>query len=510
MVEIDKTLPAVAFEKVSFSYPAQAGASATPVIDHASFSVASGAFCLITGATGAGKTTLLRLIKPELAPAGLHEGCIRVFGKDIKKLSVIESASLIGFVGQAGEARCVCDTVVRELAFGLENLGVETHEMRRRVAETCYFLGIEKLLHKQCSELSGGERQLVELAAVLVMEPQLLVLDEPTASLDPLARADFAHALFRLNRELGITILASTHEPWTMTHYATQSLAVKDCCLAAQPLNEIAREPKLPSLSDLLAENESNKDKGSELDVAHQLQKRACGGIFARGVWQRYEKNAPWVLRDLSYEVGSGTVGVLIGGNGSGKSTLLAALAGVRSISRGRIGHVDAPNWSNSLLARKPSCQSRLFVPQDPEALFSCATVSEELGAWAHAIGDKKELLQHVRAWAQRLGIEKLLSRDPFELSRGQRQLVALGKVFLPNPDLLILDEPTSGLDMAGKQRVARSIAERRKHGRTTIIATHDLAFARALANNISLMFDGSLACTMPPEAFFSRNVFFR
>lgn len=500
MGEIDTSFPAISFERVSFSYPASEGASAQRVLEDVSFSVPTGAFCLVTGATGAGKTTLLRLMKPELTPSGLRTGQIRVFGKDIEKLTVAQSASLIGFVGQAGEARCVCDTVLRELAFGLENLGVQPEEMRRRVAETCYFLGIEKLLHKQCAELSGGQRQLVELAAVLVMEPKLLVLDEPTASLDPLARADFAHALFRLNRELGITILVSTHEPWTLAQYATESFGVQEAHVVAQPLEAVSSEPALPSATELLS-----RIKETNVQTA---RKNACGGICAQAVWQRYERTSSWVLRNLSCEVLPGTVGVIIGGNGSGKSTLLAALAGVRPISRGRIEYLSATN--DTPKQRKRVQPSLLLVPQDPEALFSCSVVSEELRAWLHTSKSDDEALQLVGLWSKRLGIEHLLSRDPFDLSRGQRQLVAIGKAFLSNPDVLILDEPTSGLDMTGKLRVASSIAERRSNGRTTLIATHDLAFARALADKISLMFDGALACSLKPEAFFSRNIFFK
>ena len=502
MVEITSSFPAISFEKVSFSYPSSDEVASQTVINDVSFSVSAGAFCLLTGATGAGKTTLLRLIKPELTPAGLCTGQIHVFGKDVRELSVAQSASLIGFVGQAGEARCVCDTVLRELAFGLENLGVPSEEMHRRVAETCYFLGIEKLLHKHCAELSGGEHQLVELASVLVMEPKLLVLDEPTASLDPLARTDFAHALFRLNRELGITILASTHEPWTLAPYATECLGVQEARVSSKTLDEVASEPAMPSVDELL-------DGVTRID-AQTVRKSPCGGICALEIWLRYERTAPWVLRNLSYEVPSGSVGVIVGGNGSGKSTLLAALAGIRTVSRGRVKHLNTADDKHILRHNKRMQPSALFVPQDPEATFSCALVSEELGAWLPKCENNDYASQLVMLWSERLGIEHLLSRDPFELSRGQRQLVAIGKAFISNPDLLILDEPTSGLDMAGKKRVASGIAERRNNGCTTIIATHDLMFARTLADNISLMFDGNLACSMPPEVFFSRNIFFK
>lgn len=468
--------PALVYEGVSFSYPPDSGDLRPPVLSDACLSVGEGEFCLVTGATGAGKTTLLRLAKPELAPAGERTGRVLAFGREVGGLDVAASAATVGFVGQAGDASCVCDGVRQELAFGLECLGVEPGEMRRRVAEVCCFLGIERLLHERCAQLSGGQRQLVSIAAILAMEPRLLVLDEPTASLDPVARGEVAHALFRLNRELGITVVASTHEPWALAPYATRAVEVRDGAVAELPLGPLSREP--------------------ELDAPAPPTRPGEGvALAARGVWQRYGREEPWVLRDLSLEVPAGSTLALVGGNGSGKSTALGVLAGVLRAGR---GSVDNP------AAR---ARSQVLVPQDPEALLSRATVADELMAWSAGGGyDEGGMC----AIAARMGLSGLLGRDPFELSRGQRQLVAIAKALLPDPALALLDEPTAGLDLAARRLVAKLLAERRARGRTTLVATHDLALARAATDEVSLVFDGGIACIMGSAEFFERNLLFR
>lgn len=479
---------ALVYEDVSFSYPEQDGRPSRPVLNGACLVVGEGEFCLVTGATGAGKTTLLRLAKPELAPAGRRSGRVLAFGRDVGGLDVASSAATVGFVGQAGEARCVCDSVWQELAFGLECLGTEPGEMRRRVAEVCCFLGIEQIFHERCDELSGGQRQLVSLAAVLAMGPRVLVLDEPTASLDPIARGEVAHALFRLNRELGITVVASTHEPWALAPYATRAVEVRRGAVVDVPVHDLGDEPELaPSHACGAGETGGAGAAGAAGGAGDEL------GL--EGVWQRYARDAPWVLRDLSLRVRAGAVGALVGGNGSGKSTVLAVAAGVRPVARGTVGNP----------ARR--ARSQVLVPQDPEALLSRATVLEELMAWSGGGGYGEG---EARAMAGRLGLEAVLGSDPFELSRGQRQLVALAKALLPDPALMLLDEPTAGLDLAARRLVAQALLERSARGRTTVMATHDLALARATADDVSLMFDGGVACTMPTGEFFSRNVLFR
>ena len=210
-------VPAIEIRGLSFTYP---GAEA-PVLDGLDWSVPQGAFALLVGGTGSGKSTLLSLLKPEISPTGACAGELRVLGESVADMDVRASAERVGYVFQDPENQIVCETVWHEMAFGLENLGMSRDEMRRRVAETSYFFGLEDWLHRDTDTLSGGRKQLLSLAAVLALRPRVLLLDEPTSQLDPVAEKSFLHALFRVNRELGCTVVVATHQPRPMLEYAT-------------------------------------------------------------------------------------------------------------------------------------------------------------------------------------------------------------------------------------------------------------------------------------------------
>lgn len=461
-------MSALEFDRVSFSY---AGAT-SPVLLDASFAVPEGAFALLVGATGSGKSTLLRLAKPEIAPAGRLGGSVRVFGTDPHEFGAQASARAVGYVFQSPDAQIVCDTVWHELAFGLENLGVPEPEMCRRVAETCNFLGIEPWFRARTAELSGGQRQVLALASALAMRPRLLLLDEPTSMLDPLAEKNFLSLLFRANRELGVTVVVATHAPWTMADYATCAFALEG-----------------GSVRGL-----SQKGAGHDLDIANCPNRvlplsGTTRALLADDVWYRYARDARWVLRELDLTVGEGEVRALVGSNGCGKSTLLSALAGVVRPARGRV--------RNGLAA------SQALLPQAPKALLSCETVADELKAWSRAGGYG---CAEVDAALARIGLEDAADRHPYDLSGGQQQLLALEKLLLVRPRLLLLDEPTKGLDRAERERVARRLAEVRDDGATVLLATHDMGFVRAVADRVSLMFDGGITLTESTAEFFANS----
>ena len=459
-------MSALEFDRVSFSY---AGAT-SPVLLDASFAVPEGAFALLIGATGSGKSTLLRLAKPEIAPAGRLGGSVRVFGTDPRELGAQASARAVGYVFQSPDAQIVCDAVWHELAFGLENLGVPEPEMRRRVAETCNFLGVEPWFRARTAELSGGQRQVLALASALAMRPRLLLLDEPTSMLDPLAEKNFLSLLFRANRELGVTVVVATHAPWSMVDYATCAFALEGGSVRVAPLSEVVAEPHL------------------EVPAApvRSIKKDA---LLADDVWYRYDRDARWVLRELDLAVGEGEIRALVGSNGCGKSTLLSALAGVVRPARGRV--------------RNGLASSQALLPQAPKALLSCETVADELKAWSRAGGYGRA---EVDAALARLGLEDAADRHPYDLSGGQQQLLALEKLLLVRPRLLLLDEPTKGLDLAERERVARRLAEARDDGATVLLATHDMGFVRAVADRVSLMFDGGITCTEPTDEYFANS----
>ncbi len=455
--------PALEMRGVGFAYP-QASA---PVLDHADLTVPEGAFALLVGGTGAGKSTLLRLAKPEISPVGAREGEVRVFGREVGGLAPLESARLVGYVFQSPDAQVVCDTVWHEMAFGMENLGVPEPQMRRRVAETCNFLGMEPWFRAHTAELSGGQRQLLALASALAMRPRLLLLDEPTSMLDPIAEKSFLSMLFRANRELGVTVVVATHAPAPMVEYATCAFevsggAVRPCGLAA-----LAAPRPLP--------------------VIAPRERSGAPAVSVSDAWLRYSRDADWVLRGLDLELCRGEVRALVGGNGSGKSTLLSLVAGVARAQRGRV--------------RNQLADAQVLLPQSPKAVLACETVREELGEWSGGAGyGEAEVAQALK----RLGLADAADRHPYDLSGGQQQMLALQKLLLARPRLLLLDEPTKALDNHARAWVASAVAGAADAGATVLLSTHDLGFARTVADDVSLLFDGQITCTQPTAEFFS------
>ncbi len=566
--------PAIRVRDLSFAYP---GATA-PVLRNLNWEVSTGAFALLVGGTGSGKSTLLSLLKPEISPAGLREGLAEIDGRDVRELAPEESARQIGYVFQDPDNQIACESVWHEMAFGLENLGTPQNEMRRLIAETSYFFGIEDWFRAQTDTLSGGRKQLLALASTLVMQPRLLLLDEPTAQLDPVAEKNFLHALFRVNRELGCTVVVATHRPRTMLEYATCAFELVDG--KVRELTDLTALDVRPKLLELAEANESEEPAGEESFAEDRLAKGNSATVAqpanvqpsaaatlvghatksdastagngtsetshtnaarACGAWFRYSGSDAWVLRGLDIQVQTGQIHAIVGGNGCGKSTLLLALAGVFKLQRG------------SAVAQVSPCA---LVPQDPRALFVAETVREELedavascavrgdgsaraglraatknkkarvfgggsgnanavdatpfAAAASATPAMSTTSSQVDAMLAYLGLTDCANQHPYDLSGGQRQLLALGKVLMRKPALLLLDEPTKGLDTRARRAVARVLRDRVAAGTAVLMATHDLDFVQQVADTVSMMFDGELASTEPAAEFFKTNVYYR
>lgn len=516
--------PALAVTNLSFTYPF----SSAPVLQNVSFSIEAGAFVLLVGQTGSGKTTLLRLLKPEVSPAGTRTGRATAFGCDVQTLAPAQSAATLGFVFQDPGGQLVCDTVRRELAFGLENLGLPAPEMRRRMAETCYFLGIGDWLDLPVASLSAGRRQLVALAGMLLMRPRLLLLDEPTSMLDPVAEQHFLSALARTRTELGVTVLLATHRPAALVKHATGALRVGGGMVSPVPLKALAAEPPLvarPGTGDTGASG------GAAASGGATTRQPAPGGaapvLNLSHLWFRYGREAPWIFRDASFSLGEGEICALMGANASGKSTLILLAAGVLRPQHGRV--------ENRLH------QSQALLPQDPKALLSQQSVGEELLEWSapagYTAGDVQNMLRHLGLPGHagqgvpgdvpgdapedapgdvaagtpadataRAREQQFLSRHPYDLSAGQQQLLALGKLLLTRPRLLFLDEPTKGLDHHARELLARALLAARSRGTTILMATHDAAFARQVADSVALLFDGEVALSEPCGQFFQKS----
>lgn len=516
---------AVRVERFSFGYEGPDGAVRS-VLDDVSFEVEEGAFCVIVGATGCGKTTLLRSLKPELAPVGVAAGDIAVLGKPLVRngapvserdggVSRVESAAQIGFVMQDPAMQIVCDTVWHELAFGLENLGTPQDEMRRRVAEVAHFFGIEPWVRRDTEGLSGGQKQIVNLAAVLALRPRVLLLDEPTAQLDPNALKRFLFLLARVNRELGITVVMATHAPEDVADYAT-------CTIELGPVGELgsgervreglrprwqARRERLAAARACAETARGRRGLRARAGRADEARAEAGAGaaadagaptgagapVEARGVFFRYRREAEWVLRGLDLAVVPGSAHAIVGGNGCGKSTLLKLLAQTEKPQRGTVAN--------------PYRAHQAYLPQDPKALLVCDSVIEELEEWRDRCGYGDA---EVRAALARFGLAGFEAQHPYDLSGGQRQKLALAKLLLADPQLLFLDEPTKGLDPASCADAVRLVRALVDEGRTVVFVTHDLDFALAAADEVSMVFDGELACTEDVETFFRSNLVYR
>ena len=472
-------MSALQFDHVSFAY---AGAE-KPVLLDACLEVAEGAFALLTGATGSGKSTLLRLAKPELAPKGELDGAVRVFGSDASALGARDSARAVGYVSQSPDAQMVCDTVWHEMAFGLENLGVPEPEMRRRVAETATYLGMGPWFRDHVAELSGGRRQVLALASVLAMRPRAILLDEPTSMLDPVTEQAFLALLFRANRELGMTVVVATHAPGPMLDYATCAYV-----LEGGRAREAALEELRPAPLDSLTGITHRQDGPCPTDgkTCHSDERDVRPVLSLDDVWFRYDRDADWVLRGCDLAVSAGEVRALLGANGCGKSTLLQVVAGVLSPRRGR--------------ARNACAGDQALLPQDPRAVLACETVRDELMEWSASSG--RYGAAEVDAALERLGLAGCPERHPYDLSGGQQQLLALEKLLLVRPRLLLLDEPTKGLDRAARSAVAERVRAAASGGATVLLATHDAAFVRSVADTASLVFDGEVTTTEPADEF--------
>lgn len=515
-------------KNLSFSYPN----TAQPALKDVSFSIKKGSFSLLIGESGCGKTTLLRLIKEEIAPHGVKTGEILFGGRDASSASFEN----IGFVGQNPDEQIVTDKVWHELAFGLESMGLKNDVIRRRVAEMSSYFGISGLYNKNTDELSGGEKQILNLAAVMVMQPKLLILDEPTSRLDPIAAADFISTLQKLNRELGITVLLAEHRLEDVFPISDSIIALEGgsllCCdtpkqvcrkmrghklfsgfpSAARIWNGLSTQCECPITvkegKDFLDTAFPNAAGGVEDKSQTTDQAKNDPAIKASGVWFRYSKNSHDVLKDMSISVDEGEIFCILGGNGSGKTTTLNVLSGLEKPYKGkcRIFGKKISEYKGGSLYR--GCLS--VLPQNPKTVFIKNTVEEDLAEILTAAGIiKSEQEKKISEVSALLGIKHLLKKHPYDISGGETQKCALAKLLLTEPKLILLDEPTKGLDAYSKQKLCNILKDLKHKGITILIVTHDVEFAAVVCDRCGLFFNGELLSVGTPNEFFSGNSFY-
>lgn len=598
-----KHVDAVNIVDLEFSYPN----ASIPSVNGISLRLEKGSFTCICGPSGCGKTTLLRNLKPSITPHGMRRGEIKILGKSVESFEgrAGEEAQTIGYVLQNPENQIVTDKVWHELAFGLENLGLPTETIRLRIAEIASFFGIQSWFDKDVSELSGGQKQLLNLAAVMVMQPEILILDEPTSQLDPIAAVDFLDAVKKINNDIGTTVIITEHRLDNVVSMSDRLIVMDSGKIFVndEPYNAVFRlaeinhpmflampnpaqayrsalaflkgdksligdanflnrengtesqirdvnhlkhmeKPESP-IGDVNYVNHANRAESSIGDVEYSAQVKkdespigdvpdiqkyrmplnvregrqwldcVMNGIpvrYARmekekaydtskiklsttDLWFRYEKNGRDIIKGLTFKVYDGEILAIIGGNGTGKTTLLSVLAGMRRAYRGKY---------------KINGNRTALLPQNPQSLFVCDTVKEELlEAFEGTSIQKSEQNIRIQEIAEFLEIDTLMDKHPYDISGGEQQRVALGKVLLLEPDLLLMDEPTKGLDNLLKMKFGELLKRLASNGRTLIFVSHDIEFCSRFANRCIMFFDGGISGEGTPRKLFSGNNFY-
>ncbi len=616
-------------------------------LDGISFSVKEGEFLVLCGESGCGKTTLLKLLKRELSPYGVKEGSILFSGRPLEEMNEKQAAREIGFVMQNPESQIITDKVWHELAFGLESLGTDHTESVRRISETACFFGIDDWFDRKTSELSGGQKQLLNLASAMVMQPSLLLLDEPTARLDPIAASHFLTTLEKINKELGLTILMSEHRledvlpmadrlavmengrilalekprdaalklkniradhrmlaavpsavrifegvasvdesrapaPGDSSRTFTSGdspqafvpgdssrtftagdspqafvpgdssrtftagdspqafvpgdcrkefescpLTVREgrdflsenfgCKIDRLPREENATQNKSlaqadnPMQSETLTQNKDLAQQGKPLKNEHGASGRhhePASAISVQDVFFRYEKDEPDILSGLNLEVRQGEIFSLLGSNGAGKTTLLSVISGIRKAYSGKVKILgkDLEKYTEGELYRHLMAS----LPQDPTSVFLEMTLRKDYEEMQKALGcTHEEMKEKIEQISVLLGLQELLDRHPYDLSGGEQQKAALGKVLLLEPKILLLDEPSNGLDAWAKIGLSKILHTLKMKGITILMVTHDLEFAAGISDRCAMFFNHGVFAEGTPEEFFCGNNFY-
>lgn len=541
-------------KNLNFSYPGNEYPGNEKTLKNINLSVEEGEFLLIVGASGCGKSTLLRHIKPVLRPHGKMTGEILMDGIPVDKMDDRAQAERIGYVMQDPEMQIVTDKVWHELAFGLENLGVDNRSMHVRIAEMASFFGIEGWFEREVNTLSGGQKQLLCLASVMVMRPDILLLDEPTSQLDPIAASEFFDTVKRINTELGTTVVITEHRTENLFPIVDRAAFMENgeivCCCApekaASALKNTVFYSTLPAASRLFLdlnkekniENKVKSDAGRETEKApvsvregreylkklrtenriseNQAEKRSPETkeetadteetepvISMKNVWFRYERDSEDVLKGLDFDIPKGKLTCVIGGNGTGKSTALLTAAGIYRPYRGKVKFEGKPIEQ---IRKKGGTLDIAVLMQNPQLNFTMESIREELENTVKKYKlDAKKLDEVIET----MQLEPILDRHPYDVSGGEIQRAAIAKLLLRNPKILFLDEATKGMDALFKQKFGQLLKSIVAKGKTVLIVSHDIEFCAEFADNCAMFFNGTVtACGAPKEVFLGNSFY--
>lgn len=508
----------IRIEQFDFTY----SGSEQQVLNNINLSIKAGEIVTLCGSSGSGKSTLLRNLKSILAPFGEKKGNIFYKGNPLENVPLETQVREIGFVSQSADNQIVTDKVYHELAFGLESLGCDNETIRRRVGEMATFFGISDWFYKNVDELSGGQKQILCLASIMTMLPEVIILDEPTSQLDTIAAGEFINMLMKINREIGITIIITEHRLEDILPYSDRVAVMENGVIIADDTPEkVCLELGNRNHNMFLSMPVSARiwngcpDSGDKCpitindgrmwlkDYNYNCENVRCRKIntnneadfaltdnagqevlSAKNIWFKYSKNTDDILKGTDITILKGEIYGILGGNGVGKSTLLSVLCKTRKYYRGRL-----------------KCAGNIsMLPQEPKSLFVKKNVWQELNEVDNPY--IKDIIEICR-------LEMLLERNPYDLSGGEQQRVALAKVLMTQPDIILLDEPTKGLDNEYKQVLGKMLRNLTEHGKTIIMVSHDIEFCGEWTDRCGLFFDGSIISQSDTRSFFTNNSFY-
>lgn len=514
-------------QNLSFSYPTANGKKS---IEDVTLSIGRGEYVVLCGRSGSGKTTLLRHLKTALTPHGRRSGQVMFHGMPLKEADARDQSAKIGYVMQNPDDQIVTDKVWHELAFGLESLGCDQKAMRARVAEMACYFGIQDWFHRDVATLSGGQKQLLNLASIMAMQPEALILDEPTSQLDPIAASDFLNTVRKINVELGTTVILTEHRLEDIFPYADRAVVMESGRVVAdgtpRGIGRLLHGQGSPMFAAMpapvrvfygaegqgecpLTVREGRAWLSREFEEAPRVaslpeermeEEISHPALSLKEIWFRYEKDSPDVLRGVTMEVPAGGISAIVGGNGAGKSTTLKAVCNICRPYRGKIKVFGKPVGKYKPAELFQGCLSML--PQDPKSLFAKKTVGEDLAEMTRDEAKRAEM-------AELCQITELLGQHPYDLSGGEQQRAALAKVLLTEPRLLLLDEPTKGMDSFFKESFASILIQLKERGITVVMVSHDVEFCAKYADQVSMFFDGQILTTDTPQRFFGSNSFY-
>lgn len=521
-------------ENLSFTYPNRINKA----IDSINLTINNGEFITLCGKSGCGKTTLLRMLKSNLTPTGNVEGKIFFNGKLLKEYDLKEQASNIGFVMQNPDNQIVTDKVWHELAFGLESLGYSTPEIRTRVSEMASFFGIQNWFNKSVTELSGGQKQILNLASIMVMQPTVLILDEPTSQLDPIAAQEFLNIIKKINQEIGTTIILTEHRLEETFCLSDRVIVMDEGKIIAddvpQNIGEYLKNTHndmymaLPSIMRIYGAVEGNTknwpiticeaknwlenySKSNTLNpekIPESKEKKYSDDVAVevKDVWFRYKKELPDIVKGLNLKIKKGEIFTILGGNGTGKSTALSLISGVNAPYRGKV------YINGEIISKCTNLYDNILgvLPQNPQSLFVKKTVYLDLlEMLSEKKLSKKEREEKIKKISVLCKIEDLLDYHPYDLSGGEQQRVALAKVLLKNPQILLLDEPTKGMDAYFKKDFGKILKDLQIENVTIIMVSHDIEFCAEYADECAMLFDGVITSIGTPREFFASKSFY-